>query len=417
MAIERMLIVAYQVGADAQAASIHIDDRLPEIAGRGIEFEILSSVCGSRHGDRRHYRVVSALFADQFREAYDAWRRAEPKLGPKALGLALLALLLLPLYVVEKNALPMQRGWSWSLPAALLGWWRCRKFRPEVIYATDSNPAVHLAALWMSRLAGVPFVSEFHDPMASLPKPRKKLQRRFAGWVERKAVEKARRAVFLTESAARSARGRHSGHAGKIKSVYPGFAKIRAMGAQDAAGGPASPGKRIIAHFGNLNGSRNIDPLTRAVQACRPSGVEIHLYGYLSGHVRDSIADCGHPELFRAFGKVPRTVALARMQEADVLLLVQHAGAVSSETIPSKVHEYLQTGKPILAYTYENAELDGLLRRYGHFPANRANEQDCVELTRRILRGEYAAEDVRDYPYGLRESVDALLLELEGRPA
>ncbi len=251
MAIERMLIVAYHVGADAQAASIHIDDRLPEIAGRGIEFEVLSSVCGSRHRNLRHCRVVSALFADQFREAYDAWRRAEPKLGPKAMGLALLALLLLPLYVVEKNVLPMPRGWSWSLTAALLGWRRCRRFRPQVIYATDSNAGVHLAALWMSRLAGVPFVSEFHDPMASLPKPRKKLQRRFAGWVERKAVEKARKAVFLTESAARSARGRHPGHAGKIAFVYPGFEKVRSKGPQDADGGLASPGKRIIAHFGN----------------------------------------------------------------------------------------------------------------------------------------------------------------------
>ena len=403
----RILVLSYYVGAETQAASHHIDERLPELQRRGIQFEIISSVCGAKQRQYRHHRVVSALFADQFREMRHVARRTGWRRPARKMGLTLLAALWLPLYFVEKTLLPLRAAWSWSITAAAFGYFRCRKFRPQVIYATDSSAAAQLAALWVSRRTGIPFVCEFHDPIASLPKPNKKLQQRFAAWVERRTAENASRVIYLTKSAARSAQQRFPEQTAKITAIYPGFQPI------GPAPAPADkPRKRILAHFGNLNGSRNIDPLIAAVDACRPDQWEVHLYGYLSGYVRAKIRDSRQPELFREHGTVRRGEALRRMLDADLLLLVQHAGAVSRETIPSKVHEYLQTGKSILAYTYDNGELDSLLREYGHHSANRREERGCVDLTREILSGKRAIGQPRRYSYNLGQSVDALLREL-----
>lgn len=403
----RILVLSYYVGAETQAASHHIDERLPELQRRGIQFEVISSVCGAKRRQYRHHRVISALFADQFREMRHVARRTDWRQPARKAGLALLTALWLPLYFLEKTLLPLRAAWSWSITAAALGCFRCRKFRPQMIYATDSSTAANLAALWISRRTGIPFVCEFHDPIASLPKPNKKLQRRFAAWAEKKAAENARKIIYLTNSAACSAKKRFPGQAAKITAIYPG---CRPM---ESAPAPANnPQKKVIAHFGNLNGSRNIDPLVAAVDACRPHQWEVHLYGYLSGYVRTKIHDSLQPELFQEHGTVRRDEALRRMLDADLLLLVQHAGAVSRETIPSKVHEYLQTGRSILAYTYDNEELDGLLREYGHHSANRREERECIDLTRDILSGRRAIGQPRPYPYNLRQSVDALLREL-----
>ena len=407
MSTPRILVLSYYVGADTHAASHHIDERLPELQHRGIQFEIISSVCGEKQRQYRHHRTVSALFADQFREVRHALTRTDWGQPAKKVSLSLLSVLWLPLYFLEKALLPLRATWSWSITAAILGFLRCRKFRPQVIYATDSSAAAHLAALWISRWTGTPFISEFHDPIASLPKPNKKLQRKFAAWVERKTSENASKVIYLTKSAARSAQGRFSAQSAKITFIYPGF---RPTGFVSTP--PRRSKKRIIAHFGNLNGSRNIDPLVAAVNNCQPRRWEIHLYGYLSRHVQTAIRDSRHPELFKAHGKVQHGEALRRMLNADVLLLVQHAGAIARETIPSKAHEYLQTGKSILAYTYDNEELSGLLRQYGHYSADRREESRCIALTQKILMEEFILQQPRNYPYNLKQSVDALLREL-----
>ena len=405
------MVLSYHIGADAQAASHHIDERLPELRRRGIQFEVISSVCGARQQQFRHHRVASALFADQFREMHHVLHRTGWRQPAKKISLASLATLWLPLYVLEKTMLPLRATWSWSLSAAALGFFHCREFHPQMIYATGSSTAAHLAALWISRRTGIPFVAEFHDPIASLPKPNRKLQRRFAAWVEKKTSENACKTIYLTKSAAAAARKRFPDQTEKITAIYPGFRPANL--APTPAGGPR---KKIIAHFGNLNGNRNIDPLIAAVDASRPRQWEIHLYGYLSGYVQEKTRNSLYPELFKEHGTVRREEALRRMQDADLLLLVQHAGAVSRETIPSKVHEYLQTGKPILAYTYDNGELDGLLQQYGHHSADRREENGCIDLTREILSGKRAIWQPRSYPYNLEQSVDALLRELGMSP-
>jgi hypothetical protein len=64
------------------------------------------------------------------------------------------------------------------------------------------------------------------------------------------------------------------------------------------------------------------------------------------------------------------------MYLADLLLLIQNTDDVSFETIPSKVYEYLHTGRPILALVYRNPELQNMLEELGHIVVQSDDEAD-----------------------------------------
>jgi len=49
------------------------------------------------------------------------------------------------------------------------------------------------------------------------------------------------------------------------------------------------------------------------------------------------------------------------MQEADVLILLHGAGEECAEYIPSKLYDYLWTGRPIWAVTHRNPQLNEML--------------------------------------------------------
>ena len=414
---KRILVLAYHVNLSTESGSHHVGDRLEEFAKRGLDFEVVSSVCGPRLGQYKHYRVFSALFADQTRELRAVLQRTRT-FGIKGMGLLLWKCLIYPLYLLEKKLLPLQAYWSWSLPAAVLAFWRCRKARPDIIYAVSGAESVHVCALLVSRLTGIPFVAEMLDPLEYQANRKKRLQRRFAMRLEKAVARRARKVVYVTENAAGAARRRHPEHAGKIRFIRP---LLKAVSGGDA--GPDAParqdgGRQVMAHFGSLRGSRGIDTLIDALSGCDEAGQwEVRLYGHLGRNTQAEIEDAdfgGRGPDIRTFGALPRTALQEPMQASDILILIQHAGKVSAETIPSKAYEYLQTGKLILAYTYDNRELEALLREHGHLAADRRNRRQCAAVTQQAL-GEWQSltQNVRPFTETLQQSVDRLLQEME----
>jgi hypothetical protein len=137
-----------------------------------------------------------------------------------------------------------------------------------------------------------------------------------------------------------------------------------------------------FAHFGSLAGTRNLqvffqalDLLLQGNPALR-SRIRIDLYGSFDPLSTAAMHQYGLESLVTHFGMVARGKALDTMQRADCLLLIQNVTFFSTETIPSKVYEYLLSGRPILGLVYQNSELTGMLAAQSHFvaAANDANE-------------------------------------------
>jgi SAM-dependent methyltransferase len=274
-----------------------------------------------------------------------------------------------PFYLLEKAVVNIDNTWFWAPLAALRGYLYCLRQRPEIIYSTGGPACAHLAAGWIAGWTGIPWVAELQDPLVHSYCARSGEELRLVHWAERFLCRKANRVVFLTEGAARAAAGRTQ-LADRGVCIYPGAKPIPEA--------PAAIGKgevlRIV-HIGSLGGVRNLAFFLKGLEAAlvqRPGidgTLQVHLYGSLQKDILSQIDASVCRGMFTLHGQVSRERAAYEMLHSDLLLLIQGADDVSSETIPSKAYEYFQARRPVLGLVYKNTELWCMLERLGHRPA------------------------------------------------
>jgi len=359
----RWLIITYFANIDAMAPSHHIDDRLPVLKRKGIDISLLTSPCGVRSKGLSHTRVPSlAPSGIRYEVRYFLRRRTRKKTWFKFWETILL-LPVYPFYFIEKIFFRLDSTWSWFIPATVAAIVITLKKRPDIIYSTGGPVSAHIAARAVSSLAKIPHIAEFQDPLAHQYAAPGKFERLFIKRVERLILKTASASVFLTRQAALNASGRNPGK--KTASLYAG------ADPPDSAP-PYERGKQfVIAHFGSLGGSRNLYYVFRAFDALfhecpdLTGYVRFDLYGNNGRNASRQIDQFPYREIVHAKGKVTRQKAIDSMYKADVLLLIQNTDDVSLETIPSKVYEYMHTGRPILALIYRNPELQDMLEVRG----------------------------------------------------
>jgi glycosyltransferase involved in cell wall biosynthesis len=145
--------------------------------------------------------------------------------------------------------------------------------------------------------------------------------------------------------------------------------------------------------------------------------VRIELYGNISKAVTRQIEQFRYAAIVQARGKMRRYEAIEAMSRADVLLLIQNTDDVSFESIPSKVYEYLHTGRPVLALVYRNAELQEILQDRGYIVV----QADDVESIKRGIDtyiGKWQEDSLQivmtPSPYTVERAVDELIALARG---
>ncbi len=360
----RWLIISYFANIDAMAPSHHIDDRLPFFKKRGIDVHLLSSPCGANYDNPTHTRIPSPAPSGIRYEIRYFLRRKAKKRSLFKFWETLLLLPVYPFYFIEKIIFRLDSTWSWFITASIGALIISLKNRPEIIYSTGGPVSAHLAAMAASRILRIPHVAEFQDPLVHQYAAPGKFERYFIKGVESLILRYAASAVFLTKKAAVNASARNPA-AKSITAIYAG-----AISREDNIVYGKTE-KIDISHFGSLGGSRNLDYFLEALRLLfheQPDLIEIvrlNLYGNNSKGVSRRIANFPY-KIVNVNGKIKRQKAVEFMLKADVLLLLQNTDDVSFETIPSKVYEYLVTGRPILALVYRNAELQAMLEGMGH---------------------------------------------------
>jgi glycosyltransferase involved in cell wall biosynthesis len=378
----RWLVISYFTGVDGMAASIHADMRIKELQARSVEVQVLSSMAAK--SDHSMVQRVISLFPSGIRFEVRHVFRKRKKNAVNILLKSFFILLLFPFYALEKILLRFDPTWSWYLSASREGRKIAREFNPGVIYSTGGPASAHLVALAVKKASGAKWIAEFQDPLLHPTTYRSDSERKHFVRIEDAVAQHADAAVYVTEGARKRALDRVS-FKGRTAVIYPGADSTQTINTNV----PPDNGV-IIAHIGTLAGTRNLDAMISGVNLLRKrdpdaeSLIKVIQYGFTSREVMTSSGPTGDRIVFA--GRVPHDEALMRMGYAHVLLLIQNADDVSRETIPSKVYEYLLTGKPILGLVFRNPELTSILKYHGHLAADIEDPSSIASALMRIVK-------------------------------
>ncbi len=407
------LILSYRANMGGSACSQHIDDRLPYFMQEGIDPILLSGPIGPRYKKYRHYRTFSLAPSGIRFELRHRLRKRLKKRWQFKLVETILLLPVFPLYLLEKIIINLESEWSWFFLASVRGLQLCKKYRPDVIYATGGSASAHVAALIIKRFFQLPLLVETQDPLVHDHGWRRgKRVKQLYCWLERKIFSNADYFVFLDKNACKNAEKRVGKNAQGVV-IYPGG---HAALFTPVAFKPSSICN--FSHFGTLGGTRNLVVFFRALALLLEEHSEyrekmrVDVYGSLDDASRNTMDEKQLKDIVVYHGVQPRQVALQAMQTSGCLLLIQDLIFFATETIPSKVYEYFLSGRPILGLLYSNEHLTLMLVDEGHRVANGDDEEQVRQVLEDIITGYFKGDFNESKPscrYTVARAVQSLV--------
>lgn len=392
------LILSHCFNMDGRAASITITDKLPYLEQAGITPIILSGISGNHDKKYTHYQFLPwgpAGWRFDIRHVI-AMRIGRGKLYQLLVGL--LGLVLSPLILIEKVLCGWSNQWSWAFPATLRSLWLIRKYKPAVLYTTGGAYSAHLAGYWIKRLIGIKWIVEVHDPMVRPGMQPASREEKMMAYIEGRICARADLAWWFTDGALASASARHPELGSRGVVILPGVGKPT-VAAQYQRGN-----QLVIAHFGSLSDTRSMAPFATALHAVlqrHPAWrkeLGVHIYGgeidaaaravMRKLEIEDIFISHGRLEYSPETGLSGREQVLQKMHQADCLLLIHGTISDCREYIPSKFYEYLWTGRPVLALTYQNQQLDRMVEEFGGLVAH-GDDQTSIETALELLHARW----------------------------
>lgn len=371
---KRWLILSYFSKVDGMACAQHIDDRIPHLIANGIEPVMLTSICGGNWPDLQHKKSMSMAPSGIRFEL----RHLRRKGHLRPLTVFLLTLCIYPLYLLEKLFLDLDSQWSWFPIAYLRALRVCQHQSFDYIYSTGGPPSAHIAAGLLTKKTKIPWVAELQDPLVHADWHRSQFAYRFFARVERFICSRADKVIFMTNQARINADSR-TGLGEKGVTIYPGANPLLKTGEVSKSD------FLVFAHFGSLGGSRNLKLFLEALEELLTEQpdlkniVRFKQFGTTDALSRQCIMAFPYKGIIENCGRIPRAEAVKEMFISSVLVVIQNTEDFSSETIPSKVYEYLQTGNLILGMTYRNQELDTILKKSGHYVSSANSKIETKE--------------------------------------
>ncbi|MGE6565651.1 glycosyltransferase [Pseudomonas hunanensis] len=253
--------------------------------------------------------------------------------------------------------------WYW-LPAALLGLYRLRRNRYDLVVSYSPTFTAHLATLIYRKLFRgkcACWVADYGDPFSvseTMPPNNLKLYRKLNYAAERSVVANADCSVFTnnqTLSVYKESFGMFDAevlpHLVDISAFYAGSPVVERS---DTAGiinlvyvGGFHKGIRepaaMLSFFGQL--------VKRY-----PNCFALNIYGPSNGC---DFSTCKPPIFYH--GAVSRATAIDLIKEADCLVNIDNSNCVM---VPSKLVEYIATGRPIVNFNGDRGTID-IMTKYG----------------------------------------------------
>ncbi len=393
---------------DGRASSQTITDKIPYFLEAGIKPVIFSAITGIKDERFPHKQFLAwgpAAFRFDFRHwiANQYGRGSLYKLLTRTVSI-----LLAPLIGLEKLCLGYSSQWSWAMPAFMHGWRLIGQDKINLIYSTGGAWSAHLAGLWLKKVTGLPWIAEIHDPLVIRQSPNdqgfgtpKNRDAQFRQYLERQICRHADLVWWFTDGALHYAKVRNSNLNTKNNAhgfmVLPG---AKPPGGLEMTQVHSYSDKLNLCHFGSLANDRSLSTILNALATLLkkyPQAreyIRVHAYGapldpltveaIKQFNFQDVLLGHGRLEKDPVTGMSGRERVVAKMQAADVLILLHGNDEWCAEYIPSKFYEYLWAGRPIWGITHRNPQLDQMLEERGAYLSHEGDLEGISMALERI---------------------------------
>ncbi len=432
------LILSHGFNMDGRASSLTITDKIPYLLEAGIQPIVFSAITGIKDQRFPHKQFLAwgpAAFRFDFRH-WIANQYGRDFFYKTSTGLV--SILLAPLIALEKFFVGYSSQWSWAIPAFIHGLKLIRAGKVDLIYSTGGAWSAHLAGLWLKKRTGLPWIVEIHDPLVirrdpddqGFEKPKNR-DAQFRQYLEKQICKYADVAWWFTDGAL---------HYAKIRNPNlntPGNAHgfVLIPGAEPPGGPdhnkPHQYAEHLnLCHFGSLANDRSLSTILRALASFfkkypeAKRAIKVHAYGATLDSLTIEaikILKCenvltahGRLEKDPITGKSGREQVAERMQAADVLILLHGNDEWCAEYIPSKLYDYLWTGRPIWGITHRNPQLDQLLLERGAYLSPQGDAEAVGYALEKIWLDWKSRQLIESkwIPVGVSQAVSRILSEL-----
>jgi glycosyltransferase involved in cell wall biosynthesis len=271
---------------------------------------------------------------------------------------------------IRRAVLPAELGTRWSYFAfrAARAYIRAHKGVRFTCFSTFPPLGPHLAAYQLARAEGVPWIADFRDPFPERVIKGLSLQRQVYGWLERVIARRADAVIANTDAAMVRWREKFPDLNGKVQLIWNGFDPEERIQALPIL----LRDYNVLSHVGELYAGRNVTPILESIARLIAAGrlparrARVQLIGPAE---TEALPNQEFLDRSRAEGwlelvnkQIHQGEALKIARSSDRLLLIQPQ---STTQVPGKLFEYLQIGRPILAFIQPNSPSERLLERSG----------------------------------------------------
>ena len=373
---ENWLILAHCFNMDGRAASHTITDKMPYLLGRGILPVVISAPTGVKDKRFPHFRILSPAPSGILFEMRQIIKRLYPEPVLEKPLKAILTILCMPFYLVEKIFFHLDSQWSWFISAVARGFFIIKKYKPKLIFSSAGPPSTHIAGYILHRFFKIPWLVELYDPLIIDTDSTRSQRYKFKRLIEQMIFKHADAVIYFTNKALESAERRNVKR-NNLNVIRPGAPP------EDYSGIEYKKQERIhFGHFGVLGDGRDLSVIIKVLHdlireyPAWKNKIILDIYGasldsvsrkVLSEYPLGSVLkEHGRLEYDSVTGKSGRRRVLEAMRRCDILLLIHGTDIVCEEFIPSKVYEYLLTDRPIFGMGLPRSELEYLLTQNGH---------------------------------------------------
>jgi hypothetical protein len=295
--------------------------------------------------------------------------------------------------------MPVKKEWTFSAWKQL-DW--VAKGDYDLIMSFSQPHSNHLLGMRLAQRLSLPWVAFFSDPWTN--NPYEELDGKLLAYIEgleRNVFEKADALLFTSSETVELAMEGYGEEIKKKASVLshafvPDW--YRSLGKARGNGG----GRITMLHTGHFYRKRSPMPLFAALKELEEAAdisslLEVVCVGQMPSECRQWIAENGLGHLITLEEPVPYLDSLKRITDADWLFFVDAPSDKPSVFLPSKLVDYLGSGKPIIGITPKEGASARVLRETGNVACDLNDRESIKEMILRIARSEM---DITPYDNG-----------------